>query len=149
MTREEQQLRLKITKSLDSIFDNTFKLCEIIKANGKAFTWDDFKARKVAINCTRDNAQSFLKRCDEQGYHFTHSDYPDLVSWFERISYLYDEEVCFMFNNNSIGGLCHSDKVWFKSEGFDVVEYKDIPFIKALEDYSDQELVAELLKRHK
>lgn len=139
--------------SLKEISTRTLELIELCKQKPLDFNWTNFEARKIAVNCKRHNAQSFLRKCDERGYNFIQGESPSLESWFNRISYLYEEEVCFVFNDSKIGGeriggLCHAEKDFFKEEGFQIIEYDDIPFVKELCDYKDSELIAELRRRH-
>lgn len=113
----------------------------------KEFSWDAFKNRQIAVNCKGYGILKFLSKCDKEGIKFPYGSDKTLVEWYKnRIAHQYDNEVCFLFNNGEYGGLNHSEKCFFIGEGFTIVEFDEMA--RNLEDYSDKELINELLRRH-
>lgn len=141
----------EVQKSINDFKELLDKGIPIVQvAEDNTFTWEEFKNREVCINCKgNESIVAFLKECDKQDISFEQGDYVDksLVSWYEdRIAYQYDGEICFLVREDYVKGLAHDLKEFFAEEGFKVVEYQQQP--KTLEDYSDAELVKELLRRH-
>lgn len=149
------------------------RICEVFKANMKKmfktpkvtegivlkdikedtdeqFSWEGFKNREFSVNCNGNHEIiSFMRQCDEQGIKFTEGDDKSLVDWYKgRIERQYNRTVAFLINNSKYGGLCHSEKEFFISEGIVVLEYKDIACMNPLSKFSDVELIQELKKRH-
>lgn len=118
----------------------------IVEMDGKF--WDNFKRRRIAVNCTFREATTFLRKCQNQGIFFTYGVDDTLEQWFQnRIRHLYDGEVCFMFNNNVYGGVSHAEKEFYIEEGYNVIDFCDINSKTELEDFSTDELIQELLRR--
>lgn len=127
-------------------------LKDIKEDTDEQFSWEGFKNREFAVNCNGNHEIiSFMRLCDEQGINFTYGDDKTLVDWYNgRIKYQYDGTVAFLINNSNYGGLCHSEKEFFISEGMVVLEYKDIYHheFNPLSKFSDLELIQELKNRH-
>jgi hypothetical protein len=159
---EEQQIERiceEFTTNMKKIF-KTPKVTEGIILKGiekdvptsliKQFSWEGFKNRGFAVNCNGNHEIiNFMRQCDINGVRFTEGEDKSLVDWYNgRIAHQYSNTVAFLINNSKYGGLCHSEKEFFISEGIVVLEYKDIPCMHPLSKFSDIELIQELKRRH-
>lgn len=82
------------------------------------FDWDKFKNEKIAVNCrTEEAAKEFVKECFNRGMKW--------FGWSTPVTFYncYKEETAYTFNFDGFKNLGYSDALWYKQEGYEVVEY--------------------------
>ncbi len=82
------------------------------------FNWDEFKNRKVAVNCdTEEKAREFIKECFERGMkwsNFTES--KTMFDWYKR-------DTCYEYKIYE-NRLMYSDEKYYKNNGYKIIKWE-------------------------
>ena len=79
-----------------------------------AFSWDDFKAGKIAVHCdTEAKAKAFIAECNKRGLHWP-------FSKDGTINYWYGSDTAYRYSDDSLG-YCPCS--YYESEDITIVDY--------------------------
>ena len=85
----------------------------------KEFNWEDFKNKKIVVNCkNEEEVNNFFKECE--------SNKIEVCSKVKNYSYeTYNSEVCYKYENNN--KLCYADRSFYTNKyiGYDIVSWTD------------------------
>lgn len=101
----------------------------------RTFDFDKYKGQKVVVWCkTEEEAKEFCKMMHDAGLKWCSGDsYLQFTNWF-----VHEEDTCYNPNNGMF-----SDKIFFKTEGYDIIPFDILKMKIEQEETQEQKTLSE------